>query len=265
MKYAQLVIGPAGCGKSTYCATIQKHCQATKRIAKVVNFDPAAEEFTYDCDTDIRDLVSVADVMEELELGPNGALVYAMEYLLDNLDWLEENLDYGDDTYVIFDCPGQVELYSHLPVMKCLVDELGRLDFRIAGVYCMDVSFMTDGAKFVAGSLAALSAMICLEIPHINILTKCDLVEDEVIDSVLEKSPTELASDLHKALPKRYRAVNDALGALLQDYSVVGFVPLNSNDEESIGSVLLAVDMAIQYGEDLEPNTNLDTQGEEAD
>lgn len=47
--------------------------------------------------------------MDELELGPNGGLVYCMEYLLDNMDWLKDELDkFDDDEYIIFDCPGQV-------------------------------------------------------------------------------------------------------------------------------------------------------------
>lgn len=47
--------------------------------------------------------------MEELELGPNGGLVYCMEYLLDNMDWLKDELDkFDDEEYIIFDCPGQV-------------------------------------------------------------------------------------------------------------------------------------------------------------
>ena len=45
----------------------------------------------------MRDLISVDDVMDELKLGPNGGLVYCMEYLLQNMDWLEENLDNYDD------------------------------------------------------------------------------------------------------------------------------------------------------------------------
>ena len=34
--------------------------------------DPAAEHFNYPVAFDIRDLVSLEDVMEELKLGPNG-------------------------------------------------------------------------------------------------------------------------------------------------------------------------------------------------
>lgn len=58
---------------------------------------------------DIRDLVTLDDVMEEMELGPNGALIYCMEYLMDNVDWLQEQLNsVGTDDYVLFDCPGQI-------------------------------------------------------------------------------------------------------------------------------------------------------------
>ncbi|KAF2531729.1 hypothetical protein F2Q70_00031992 [Brassica cretica] len=87
MGYAQLVIG---------------------RTMNVVNLDPAAEIFNYpvamksDWDSsirnlpwqrlkagtkkqkydviNIRELVSLEDVMEEVGLGPNGALMYCMEY-----------------------------------------------------------------------------------------------------------------------------------------------------------------------------------------
>ena len=39
---------------------------------------------------------------------------------------------------------------------------------------------MTDPTKFIAGSLQALSAMVQLEVPHINLLTKIDLCPDKV-------------------------------------------------------------------------------------
>lgn len=38
---------------------------------------------------------------------------------------------------------------------------------------------MSDVTKFVAGSLQALSAMVLLELPHINMLTKVDLLTPE--------------------------------------------------------------------------------------
>lgn len=53
----QMVMGPAGTGKSTYCRVIQEHCQNVKRTVHVVNLDPAAEKFDYEVAFDIRGTV----------------------------------------------------------------------------------------------------------------------------------------------------------------------------------------------------------------
>lgn len=71
--------------------------------------------------------------------------------LLENCDWLEEQLGDVDDDYILFDCPGQIELYTHLPVMRKLVDTLQRWNFRICVVFMIDSQFMIDGAKFLSG------------------------------------------------------------------------------------------------------------------
>ena len=121
--------GPAGSGKSTYCHAMQQHAETLggprKRTIHVANLDPAAENFGYQLAFDICDLISVEEVMEELKLGPNGGLVYCMEYLLNNLDWLQDALDdFGDDDYLILDCPGQLELYTHIPLMRNVIDRM---------------------------------------------------------------------------------------------------------------------------------------------
>jgi hypothetical protein len=87
----------------------------------VINLDPAAEIFKYRCDFDIRDIIALDDVQELMNFGPNGGLVYCMEYLIDHIDELLDELnEYGDDSFFLFDCPGQIELYSHLDVMTRL-------------------------------------------------------------------------------------------------------------------------------------------------
>jgi len=49
-------------------------------------------------------------------------------------------------------------------------------NFRICGVFLIDSHFMVDGAKFLSASMAALSVMVNLEIPHVNVLSKVDLL-----------------------------------------------------------------------------------------
>lgn len=63
-----------------------------------------------------------------------------------------------------------------------------------------------------------------------------------------------LAEELDESTDERFKRLNAAFGTLVDDYSLVKFVPLDVSDEDSIGHVLAHIDHAIQYGEDLEPH-----------
>jgi GTPase SAR1 family protein len=89
--------------------------------------------------------------MEEMELGPNGGLFFCIEYLLQNQTWLQEKLSeiIKEDDYVLFDCPGQIELYSDQDVFRELVKLLqnygksfNNLGFSLISMYMMDVNFI---------------------------------------------------------------------------------------------------------------------------
>jgi hypothetical protein len=165
------------------------HTLRRSRHLHVANLDPAAEVFLYEPAFDVRDLISVQEVMDELGLGPNGALLYCMEYLLEHSDWLRDELDqFGDDECLVLDCPGQVELYTHVPLMRTIIDRMRSwgYDGSMAAVFCVDVGFLLDAEKFLSGSLLSLSAMIALELPHVNVLTKCDMMGEEEVERVLE-------------------------------------------------------------------------------
>ncbi|CAG8476197.1 22955_t:CDS:2 [Gigaspora rosea] len=223
-------MGPAGSGKSTYCATMMTHCQNIGRSVHLFNLDPAAEKFEYNPTIDIRDLITLEDVMEELQYGPNGGLIYCLEFLLNNIDWLEDELGEYEDDYLIIDCPGQIELYTHFPIMRRICECLQRMHFRICGVYLLESQFIQDNSKFFAGVMSAMSAMVSLEIPHINVLSKMDL----------------LGKVKQRELERRAQIIID-------DYNMVSFLPLNINDEDSITAVISHVDNALQFGEDQEP------------
>ena len=85
MRYAVLVTGPAGAGKSTFCSALMAHAAAAGRSMFWCNLDPAAERFELPDGSpstpsvDIRDLISLEEVMEDVGLGPNGGLVYCFE------------------------------------------------------------------------------------------------------------------------------------------------------------------------------------------
>lgn len=257
-RLAQLVMGPAGSGKSTYCNSVQRHCEMLRRTVHVVNLDPAAEQFQYNVLLDIRDLISIDDVMddEELRFGPNGGLIFCMEHLAQNLEWLKESLDDYDDDYVIFDCPGQIELYSHLTVMEKIVDCLKSMGFEVCGVFVMDAQFLVDAAKLVSGFMVALSNMVVLELPHINIVNKIDLLSSKKqLYNLLEKSMTEIVEehlDGDEILGKRYKKLNHAIAGIVDDYSLVRFLPLERDNEGLLQDILTHVEMALSSGDDQE-------------
>jgi GTPase SAR1 family protein len=107
MPFGQVVIGPPGSGKTTYCNGMKQFLNSTGRKTIIVNLDAANENLPYECEIDIQDLICIETVMEELHLGPNGGIIYCMEYLVENIDWLKDKLDSYKDHYVLFDFPGQ--------------------------------------------------------------------------------------------------------------------------------------------------------------
>lgn len=78
----------------------------------------------------------------------------------------------------MFDCPGQIELYSHVSSFRSIVDFLKAHGWQVCVVYCLDSHFVLDAPKYIAGVLQTLGAMVLLEVPHVSVLTKVDICPD---------------------------------------------------------------------------------------
>ena len=267
VNYAQLIIGPAGSGKSTYCKIIQDHANTLKRSILIINLDPAAENFNYTPDIDIRDLIKVDDVMKKNKLGPNGALLYCMEYLLSNLNWLDNLFEQnGENMYYIIDCPGQLELYSHYDIMRKITNHLKKNGFSICSVFCLDCTFLQEQFKFISGSLLSIATMIQMELPHVTVLTKCDLISKtdlykRILNDDIESE--DIKEELTKMkMGKNMKKLHTSLTEFIENYAVVQLYPLNLNDEDTINAVLYNLDNILQYFETQDPKDNVFDQAE---
>ncbi|KAJ1886507.1 hypothetical protein LPJ66_009601, partial [Kickxella alabastrina] len=254
MPFGQIVIGPPGSGKTTYCNGMHQFLTALGRKTVVVNLDPANDCMTYECAVNIEDLITLDDAMEAYQLGPNGGMVYCIEYLEKNIQWLVDQLASHPDCYFIFDCPGQVELYTHNQAIKNIVRRLEKHDFRLACVHLVDASYCTEAARFISVLMLSLTTMTMLEMPHINVLSKIDLLEQmgeldfnlEYYTSVMDLS--YLLFHLNeRETSARFSSLNQVICELIEDYSLVGFSTLCINDKHSVAALLKEIDKANGY------------------
>ena len=238
---------------------MQDHCENIKRTIKIINLDPAAEKFKYKCDLDIRELINIDEVMKKKKLGPNGALIYCMEYLYDNIEFLTEYFDSkGDNYYYLIDCPGQLELYSHSDIMKKITNYLKKNGFSIVSIFCLDCTFLQEQSKFISGNVLSLATMIQMELPHLTVMTKCDLISKSNLYNKIEDGIEmgDLIKELNNLMGKKMKKLNSALINFVENYSLVQFNTLNLNDENSISAVLYNADNVLQYFESQEPKDN---------
>jgi GPN-loop GTPase len=154
----------------------------------------------------------------------------------------------------LLDCPGQVELYSHLPIMHNLVKQIEMWGYQMVSVYLLDALFVIEPSKFISGCMLSLSCMLQLGLPHINVVTKCDLADKSQVLQILEsESAVWITNEMNRAAPSQYRKLTEAIGSVIDDYMMIGFVVLDITDEDSLTAVIAHADHAVQYGEDIEP------------
>jgi hypothetical protein len=68
----------------------------------------------------------------------------------------------------------------------------------------------------------------------------------------------------HHCTEKQHR-LNEAMAALIDDFSLVRFTPLDSTDEDSVAAVLAQADHCLQYGEEEEPREPQEYEPADAD
>ncbi|CAK9826296.1 GPN-loop GTPase 2 [Anthophora retusa] len=253
--FGQLVIGPPGSGKTTYCHAMATFLEKLGRKVAVVNIDPANENMEYTPAVDISELIKHEEVMSHYELGPNGALVYCMEFLEANVNWLITKLLNLKDYYLIIDCPGQVELYTHHKSISTIAEKLEQNLIRLCSVHLVDSHHCSDAGKYLSSLILCTTTMLKLGLPHINIMTKFDEMKkfshclDFNIDFYTEVLDLKYLLDKldEDSFTSKYKKLNAAFVSLIKDYSLVSFIPLDISNQALLLQVKNAVDKANGY------------------
>ena len=221
-----VVMGPAGSGKSTLTAAFGKWIEEEQGFkVAYVNLDPGAEHTPYTPDVDVRRYVRVRDIMREMGLGPNGALIVSMELLYKRRREVMEEVDGLDADFVMVDTPGQMELFVFHETGPAFSREFAKRGAACA-LMLFDASLAARPSELVTLKLMGLVAQLRLDLPTVVALNKSDLEQSKAVSRWLEDSQA-LAEDL-----SRERGVVSELAAqmaaLLDEYSVASRIPMIS-------------------------------------
>ncbi len=166
-----LVLGPAGSGKSLLTARFGSFLARRYRVRQV-NLDPGVESLPYAPDFDVRSKYTLEAVMREEGLGPNGAMLRAIDRLA-----CVRIPRYSDD-FVLLDTPGQVEPFVFRDAGPRIV---GRLP-DCCCIYILDAS--TPLQTLPSLILYSLAAQFSLGTAAVNVVNKIDLLRPERIARV---------------------------------------------------------------------------------
>ncbi|ODV92578.1 hypothetical protein CANCADRAFT_89122 [Tortispora caseinolytica NRRL Y-17796] len=255
-QFGQLVIGPPGAGKSTYCYGMFQFLSAIGRKASVVNLDPANDHVQYPCALDVRTYLKIEDVMETENLGPNGGIMRSMDILNEHWDEFYGEIKKLKGEYLLFDCPGQVEIFTHNNSLKTIFEKLQKDDYRLVVVNLIDSIHIISPSQYVSVLTLALRSMLQFTMPVVNVLTKIDLLHgygklDFNLDFYTEVQDIErlypLVDQESSRMGHRLQGLTRALGELVTEFGLVAFEVLAVEDKRSMISLLLTIDKANGY------------------
>lgn len=259
--FGQVVIGPPGSGKSTYCYGMYQFLCAIGRKLCIVNLDPANAKLPYPaCELDIRDYITLEDVMDELELGPNGGLIYALDSFreMGMESFLKKVESLVKSNYIIFDCPGQVELFTHNNILQTLFKRLTKTKcMRLCVVSLVDSIHLTSPSQYVSMVLLSLTSMLQLDLPHVNVISKIDILKSYG-DLPLRLDFYTDAQDLNSLKPYLEKESSSFLGTnfirlteliadIVEDFNLVSFEVLAIENKQTMINLLSVIDKANGY------------------
>ncbi len=176
------MVGTAGCGKSTLTKEFKVWMDMNGFQGVTINLDPGAEQLPYEPDIDIRDWISLREVMQEYGLGPNGAQIVCADMIAFKAHEIRELMDTYDCHYFLIDTPGQIELFAFRRSSREIVDVLGGKNSLL--MFLFDPILSKQPSGFVSLLLMAITTQLRFDVPYFPIISKSDLLSYEELDMI---------------------------------------------------------------------------------
>lgn len=248
-------VGTAGSGKSTLTYAFQRWMNNLGLDAITVNLDPGVDYLAYKPDIDIREWISLAEIMKEHNLGPNGAQIAAADLLVFNIERVKKLIDEYKTNYVLIDTPGQTELFTLRHSSTRIVETLGT-DSSVL-LFLIDPFISQTPSGFVSQLLLASTVQFRFNIPIFNVLSKSDMIEKESLDIINDWSnDLYLLEDALMNEPNRLPShLNIELLKVLREMEVYkAIVPTSAATGLGMEEIYNFVQQIFEGGEDIMPD-----------
>lgn len=196
-----------------------------------VSLDPGAMKLPYSPDVDIRNYVSVERLMEEYDLGPNGALLMAADLIAGEAHRVRDELEALRPDYVLVDTPGQIELFAFRASGPYLTKEL--TSDPKAVIYLFDSAFSSSPLNYVSNMFLSAAVFNRLLLPQIHLLSKADLIPESLVERIVEwgSEPETLETAIEEQIPGSTqlltRDIAQALSSIGLSFSLI---PVSAKD-----------------------------------
>ena len=245
-------IGTAGAGKSTLAERFHEWTNVKGIDAIIVNLDPGAENLPYNPDVDIRDWILLEEVMENYELGPNGAQIACADMLAVNIADVKKSIEAFKTDYVFIDTPGQLELFVFRKSGQVIINSLHPTRSVIA--YLIDPVLAKSASGFISQLLLSLFTNFRLGIPQFNVLSKADVLEDEELDTIISwaDDPYLLETEVQHEHASMHRQINEDIARMIIEYqSHAKLIPTGNRDYMGIEDMYTVIQLLFSGGEDV--------------
>lgn len=243
-------IGTAGSGKSTLTYAFQQWTRRLGIDSISVNLDPGVEKLLYVPDIDIRDWIVLNEVMDDYDLGPNGAQIACADMLALKIGEIKEIIDEFKSDYVLVDTPGQIELFAFRPSSKFVVNSLNPEKSLIA--FLFEPILSNEPSGFVSQVMLSATVQFRLSIPCENLLSKCDILSDEDLEKILNwgTQPSNLINSITEESVSSHLSLE--LFKIFEEMDVYkSLIPISSETSFGMEDLYNVIQMVYMGGEDL--------------
>jgi GTPase SAR1 family protein len=250
MVFTTFIIGTAGSGKSQLTSSLVERMREEKQKVAVLNLDPGVATLPYSPEIDVRDYITIETVMEEYGLGPNGALLMAADLIAGEIERLKREIENLEPDVLIVDTPGQMELFAFRVSGPYIAQAIS--DEPKAIVYLFDSVFSSNPLNYVSNMLLSAAVYTRFLLPQLHVLSKCDLLPESDLESVLEWSESSEALELaiNEKLEGTKRLLSQRMTEVIHELDLsFPLIPTSAKTNEGLIELNAALERVFTGGE----------------